>query len=188
MKRFRHIILLCALLLFPFCGKLQMGDEQYLRLQRQKIAAALASGVNTGAMQELADEIRAGAQILHVDFSLDVGGAVAFRGTVRMEEFINTLDLLDGTMPVEEFRKILSDAAEFMDIAMFYDGRTDNPSARIELREKRLRDSFGEFLAYQPVFHFQTGAVASVTAFFESNEFAPYRAQLIDFFSLRGND
>ena len=49
---------------------------------------------------------------------------------------------------------------------MIYDGNSSSPAASIVLGIKRLRDSFGEYLSYQPFFLFRSGVSISIKDYF----------------------
>ncbi len=158
------------LLLLLSCEK-EMDSGRYLQFYRQKVADALALGVADSFPTEVSEE---------VDFCLDKAGAVRFRGHIDQDALLEKASLLDGTLPPDRYRALLADASACFDIGLFLDG-ADSPSAVLVLKEIRLRDHFGPFLAYEVAFRFNDPLLIGVRDFFESNEFAPYRDTLFDF-------
>lgn len=176
--KLRNLILL-LLLLLPSC-RTEESELDYFRIQRQKVAAALAAGLSEDFPTDLADAIDSGEETLEVDFCLDRGGQVRFLGEIELAAFLSRAEKLDGSLPEERYRSLLDEAAACIHVGMYYDGRTDTPAATLSLQVRRLQDHFGEFLAYEPVFRFRNGSVIGVRRFFESDEFRPYRQQLLD--------
>ena len=176
-----HIIFAAILLLVLSCSK-GLSDGEYLRVQRQKVAAALAGGINTDALKPLMDSIRAGRDILEVDFSIDAGGNVRFLGEIDFASIQQAAELLDGTLPADAYRALLEDADACIHMGMYYDGNTNKPAAEVKLAILKLRDGFGEYLAYQPAFRFREGVSIPVIDFFKSDEFEDYREPLTELF------
>jgi len=163
-------LILCALLLLVSCEK-EMSSGRYLQLHREKVANALALGVSENLPTQLSEE---------VDFCLDRAGTIRIKGHVHQDALLEKASLLDGTLPVDRYRALLADATACFDVGMYYDG-SDTPAAVLVLREIRLRDHFGPFLAYEVAFRFGDVLVVGVRDFFESDEFYPYREDLFHF-------
>ena len=164
------------------CSHGGMGDDNYLGVQRRKVASALAGGIKTDALKPLMDSIRAGRDILEVDFSIDAGGNVRFLGEIDFASIQQAAELLDGTLPADAYRALLEDADACIRIGMYYDGNTAKAAAEVKLTARRIRDSYGEYLAYQPSFFFREGLSVPVTTFFKSDEFKDYREPLTELF------
>lgn len=179
--KLRNLILL-LLLLLPSCRK-EMSETDYFRIQRQKVAAALAAGLSEDFPTDLAEAIDSGEETLEIDFCLDRGGQVRFLGEMELAAFLSRVEKLDGTLPEEQYRSLLDEAAACIHVGMYYDGQTTSPAATLSLQVRRLRDHFGEFLAYELTFRFRNGSVIGVRHFFESDDFRPYRQQLLDLIS-----
>jgi len=167
--KLRYIITLVLLLLLS-CEK-ELSDYDYIRIQRQKVANALALGVAESFPTEVTED---------VDICLDKAGNVRFKGHIDEDALLEKASLLDGTLPRESYRERLKAASACFNVGMYYDGST-NPVAVIVLKEMRLKDTFGEFYAYEIAFRFNNSIEVGVRNFFESEEFYPYRNQLFDF-------
>lgn len=176
--KLRNLIFL-LLLLLPSCRK-ELSELDYIRIQRQKVAAALASGLSEDFPTGLADAVDSGEETLEIDFCLDQGGQVRFLGEIALADFLERAEKLDGNLPEAQYRSQLDEAAACIHVGMYYDGQTTTPAATISLQARRLQDHFGEFLAYEVTFLFRNGSVIGVRRFFESDDFRQYRQQLLD--------
>ena len=189
---FRSLASAKLLLLFIFvaasCSRGEFTDLDYLTVQRQKVAAALAGGVNTHALQPLVDDIKAGHNVLDVDFSIDRAGCVRFLGQIDYAGLRERLSVLAGNMEVEQYREKLALADECIDVKMYYDGNVVSHAATVTLGLRRLRDSYGEFLAYMPFFRFRSGVTVSVQDFFNDREFDDYRESLRKMLNISSDD
>ena len=85
--KLRNLILL-LLLLLPSCRK-EMSETDYFRIQRQKVAAALAAGLSEDFPTDLAEAIDSGEETLEIDFCLDRGGQVRFLGKMELAAFLS---------------------------------------------------------------------------------------------------
>ncbi|MBO4427207.1 MAG: hypothetical protein J5771_01815 [Bacteroidales bacterium] len=150
---------------------------KYLGIQRQKVADALSDGVNVDAFKPVSDSVRAGVDTLWVDVSLDVPGNVRFVGYVALRELLVRGSGLDNSRGGEAYSAQLKDLEDCLDVGMYYYGN-NLPAATVGLMPKVFRDSFGDFLGYQPSLHFRSGVSISVIGFFKSHEFEPYREDL----------
>ena len=181
--------LVCGLciILACFCTRENSKSEEqrYLGIQRQKVADALAEGVNKDGFQAVSDSINAGVDTLWLDVSLDIPGNIKFVGFVALQEMLVRAEKLYEAKDEDAYRAVLAEMEECIDAGMYYYGNS-LPAATIGLMPKILRDSFGDFRAYQPSFHFRSGVSISVIGFFKSHEFEPYREDLYSLFSILG--
>jgi hypothetical protein len=169
MRLFRMASIL--LLLLVSCEK-ELTEGRYFGIQRQKVADAMAAGLSEDYPVEIGET---------VDFCLDKAGKVRFMGTLEKGPLLEKAALLNGSLPAERYRELLEEVSGCIHIGMYYDGRTDAPAAVFTLREIRLKDNFGTFLAYTLVFRFSNSMEIGVREFFESKEFYPYRTPLFDY-------
>ncbi|MBO4595891.1 MAG: hypothetical protein J5632_04690 [Bacteroidales bacterium] len=180
--------LVCGLciILMCFCSRAPESEEQrYLAIQRQKVADALAEGVNKDGLQAVSDSIKAGVDTLWVDVSLDIPGNIKYLGFVALQEMLIRAEKLYEIRDEDAYRAVLAEMEECIDVGMYYYGNSQ-PAAKVGLTLKILRDSFGDFRAYQPSFRFRSGVSVSVMGFFKSHEFEPYREDLYALYSIIG--
>lgn len=169
--KFLRLFSLTFLLLAFSCEK-ERTDSDYIKLQRQKVASAMAAGLSDEYPTEIGESI---------DFCLDKAGKVRFMGTLEIEALLEKASKLDGTMPREQYRAMLEEMSGCIHLGMYYDGNTERPAAIFTLGEIRLKDNFGTFSAYTLLFRFRNSCEVGVREFFESLEFYPYRNQLMDY-------
>ena len=180
--------LVCGLciILTCFCSRAPQSEElKYLTIQRQKVANALAEGVNKDAFKAVSDSIQAGVDTLWVDVSLDIPGNIRYVGFVALQELLTKAEKLYGIDEADAYRAELAEMEECIDVGMYYYGN-NLPAAKIGLTLKILRETFGDFRAYQPSFHFRSGVSISVKGFFESREFEPYREDIYSLYNILG--